>query len=112
MALVAQLNKTRKLGCEFEMAVPTIGSGDGHAVQETIARILTANGVRACSRPYQHNPVPANCDICVESDASITGESRYEGVRWAAVEVKTRILNGIADWEAVVPQTLDILRYC
>jgi len=48
----------------------------------------------------------------VEQDHSIVGEQRFQGVRWAQVEVKTRILNGLADWEQIVPKTLDILRYC
>ena len=48
----------------------------------------------------------------VERDGSIQGETRFQGVRWAQVEVKTRILNGIDDWERVVPKTLDILAYC
>lgn len=103
---------TRTLGCEYELAVPIIGAGGGQDVQETIANILNQNGIRACSRSYSHSPVPPNCDIVVEQDGSIVGEQRYQGVRWAQVEVKTRILNGMADWEQVVPKTLDILRYC
>jgi len=112
MSLIAQLDRNRKIGAEVEAAIPIIGSGDGHSVQETIAHILTANGVRACSRPYQPSPIPANCDIAVEYDSSITGEQRYQGVRWAQVECKTRILDGVDDWERIVPPTLDILRYC
>jgi hypothetical protein len=73
---------------------------------------LSQNGIRACSRGYSHAPVPTNCDVVVEQDSSIVGESRYQGVRWAQVEVKTRILHGMADWEQVVPKTLEILRYC
>jgi len=103
---------TRTLGCEYELAVPIIGAGGGTEVQETIANILNQNGIRACSRNYSHAPVPNNIDIVVEQDGSIVGEQRFQGVRWAQVEVKTRILNGLADWEQIVPKTLDILRYC
>jgi hypothetical protein len=103
---------TRTLGCEYECCVPIIGAGGGPDVQETIANILNQNGIRACSRTYSHSPVPTNCDIVVEQDGSIIGEQRFHGVRWAQVEVKTRILQGMADWETVVPKTLDIIRYC
>lgn len=102
----------RTIGCEFELAVPIIGAGGGTEVQETIANILTRNHIAACSRSYSHAPVPFGCDVVVEQDGSILGESRYEGVRWAQVEVKTRVLRGMGDWERVVPKTLDILRYC
>ncbi len=102
----------RTLGCEWELAVPIIGAGGGNDVQETISNILNHNGIRSCSRGYSHAAVPSNCDIVVESDGSIQGEQRYQGVRWAQVEVKTRILQGMGDWESIVPRTLDILRYC
>lgn len=94
------------------MAVPIMGAGGGPDVQETIAGILSRNGIRACARSYSHAPVPAHCDVAVENDGSIVGEQRFQGVRWAQVEVKTRILNGMSDWELVVPKTLEILNYC
>ena len=109
--LFAELNLNRKLGCEFEMTVPRIGSGSGNDVQQSIARCLSANGVRAVARSYQHSPVPDRCDVAVEYDSSVRGESRFQGVSWHAIEVKTRILNGVPDWEAVVPRTLEICRY-
>lgn len=112
MGLVAELNRQRGIGAEFECAVPIIGSGDGRAVQDAIAAVLNANGIRACSRGYQNTPLPPNCDVAVEFDSSIQGEQRYQGVRWSSVEVKTRILNGVDDWERVVPPMLEIVRYC
>ena len=112
MSLTASLNRTRRLGVEYEMAVPVIGGGGDREVQQTIADILNANGVRACWRGYSREPVPDGCDVMVERDGSITGETRFNGVRWAQIAVKTRILNGIDDWEAVVPKTLEILSYC
>lgn len=112
MSLTATLNRTRRLGVEYEMAIPIIGTGGDREVIDLIARILTANGLAACSRNYSHDPVPAGCDVMVERDGSIQGENRFNGVRWAQVEVKTRILNGIDDWERIVPKTLEILSYC
>lgn len=109
--LIAELNLSRRMGAEYEMTVPRIGSGTGTHVQQSIADCLSANGVRAIARNYQHTPVPSNCDVAVESDSSIHGESRFRAVNWCPVEIKTRILNGVPDWEAVVPRTLEIARY-
>jgi len=107
----ANLNATRRMGAEFEMTIPSVSGGTGGDVQRTLARILSSNGVRAVDRAYTHARVPSNSDITVEYDSSIRGESRYQGISWHSIEVKTRILNGIADWEAVVPKTLEICRY-
>jgi hypothetical protein len=112
MSLTATLNRSRQLGVEYEMAIPIIGGGGEQQVQETVSHILAANGIRSCWRSYSHDPVPANCDVMVERDGSIQGETRFNGVRWAQIEVKSRILNGIDDWERVVPKTLEILDYC
>ena len=112
MSLTATLNRTRRIGVEYECAVPIIGAGGDNAVQETIAHILSQNGVRACWRGYSHEPVPPHCDVMIERDGSIQGEQRFAGVRWAQIELKTRILDGIDDWERVVPKTLEILAYC
>lgn len=109
--LIAELNKTRKIGCEYEMTVPLVGTGSGRDVQETLARVLTANGLRAIARGYDHSLLPRNVDVAVEYDTSVQGESRYAGVIWYPVEVKTRILRGVDDWEQIVPKTLEICRY-
>lgn len=109
--LHSHLNLSRKIGCEFEMTVPKIGVGAGTEVQETLAGVLTANGLRAKVRGYDHSPVPAGYDLVVEYDSSVRGESRYRGIQWYSVEIKTRILNGIEDWERIVPQTLAICSY-
>ena len=50
-------------------------------------------------------------DVAVEYDSSVQGESRWQGVHWFPVEIKTRILDGLDDWEAIIPKTLDIARY-
>lgn len=111
MSLTAELNLTRKIGAEYEMAVPLVGVGTGRDVQQTLANVLTANGIRAIARGYDHSLLEDSIDVAVETDSSVQGESRYEGVHWFPVEVKTRILNGIADWERIVPKTLEICRY-
>jgi hypothetical protein len=92
------------------MTVPLVGSGGGMDVQQALASVLTANGVRAVARGYSHDPLPTNADVAVEFDSSVQGESRYQGIRWMPVEVKTRILT-YDEWERLVPKTLDICRY-
>jgi hypothetical protein len=108
--LEAMLNRSRTIGAEYEMTVPLVGSGNGMDIQRALAQALTANGVRAIARPYSHDPLPNNMDIAVEFDNSVQGESRYSGIRWFPIEVKTRILT-YDEWEALVPKTLDICRY-
>ena len=109
--LTAELNRTRRIGCEYEMTVPLVGSGSGADVQRTLAHVLTANGLPAISRGYSHEPIPGGVDLAVEFDSSVHGESVYNGISWHSVELKTRILNGIDDWEAIIPKALDICRY-
>ena len=110
--LSSELNRdSRRLGCEFEVAVPMVGGEESNAVRKLIAQVLSANGVPALARGYSHRPVPEGADVCIEYDSSVRGESRYRGIRWVSIEAKTRILNGMNDWERVVPKMLDILRY-
>ena len=80
--LLAELNRTRKIGCEYEMTVPCIGRGNGRDVQETLAAVLTANGIRAIARGYDQSLLPRDVDIAVEYDASVQGESKYAGITW------------------------------
>lgn len=93
------------------MTVPLVGRGSGEDVQSTLSSVLTANGIRAIVRGYNNSPLPDGVDVAVEYDSSVQGESRYAGIRWFPIEVKTRILNGVDDWEGIVPTTLDICRY-
>jgi hypothetical protein len=109
--LSAELNRTRRIGCEYEMTVPLVGTGCSLDVQRTLATVLTANGLRAIPRGYSHDPLPPGVDLAVEYDSSVQGETRYAGVSWHAVEIKTRILDGIDQWERIVPKTLDIAKY-
>lgn len=109
--LTADLSRTRRLGVEFEFAIPQIGTGEASDVRRILAGILNQNGVSAIAREYSHRPLPPGRDVAIEYDSSVRGESRYRGIRWQNIELKTRILNGIDDWEQVVPKALAICRY-
>ncbi len=109
--LTAELNRSRRIGCEFEMTMPLVGSGSGSDIQHTLARVLSSNGLSAVSRSYSHSRLPSGADLAVEYDSSVTGESKFNGITWFPIEVKTRILNGIDDFEQIVPKTLEICRY-
>lgn len=110
MALESKIDSPiRTLGAEFECCVPLMGSGSLVDVQRQIAGILNANGIRAKYRSYSHAPVD-NCDIMVETDASVRGESRIAGITWIPLEIKTRIMHGMSDYMRIIPKTLEILR--
>ncbi len=109
--LIAELNKTRRIGCEFEMTCPLIGRGNGSDVQEVIAEVLGRNGITAIFRPYDNSPLSQGVDVGVEYDSSIRGEQRFQGIQWFSIEIKTRVLEGINDWETVIPKTLEICKY-
>ena len=109
--LIAELNRTRRIGIEAEMTLPIVGRGENSDVQEVLAEVLGRNGITAIYRPYSSSNVSAGADVAVEYDSSITGENRYSGIKWVQIEVKTRILQGMNDWEAIVPKMLEICRY-
>jgi Putative amidoligase enzyme len=111
MGLVSSLSRTRKIGSEFEGFIILTGSGDARSAQESLAHALSQNGIPAVARGYSHDPLPAGVKIAVEYDSSIVPEQRYRGIRWASIEIKTSKLDGLDEWEAVVPPTLDLLRY-
>lgn len=108
---MASLNRSRRIGIEIEMAVPLIGGGQAHDLRVKMADILSANGLKAIARTYSHSPVPEGYDLVVEYDGSIRGETVYQGIEWVQVEVKTRILTGIADFDRIVSKLCDICRY-
>ena len=111
MSLESSLDQPiRTIGTEFECAVPLVGQGTTLDVQRQIAGILTANGIRAGFRGYCHHPLPPDTDIMVESDASVHGESKFSAISFCPLEVKSRILQGLADYERIIPKTLEILR--
>lgn len=109
--LTSQLNRQRRLGVELEMTVPLIGGGGANDLRETMARILTANGLPSIARTYSHSAVPQGCDVVVEFDTSIRGETKFDGIEWVQVEAKTRILEGIDDYDRVVGKLMEICRY-
>jgi hypothetical protein len=111
MGLISTLNRTRKIGAEFEGFIILTGSGDGRSAQESLANALSANGIRAIARHYSPEPLPPGVMAAVEYDSSIVPEQRYSGIRWANIEVKTCKLDGVDHWETVVPPMLDLLRY-
>src|SRR5687768_15419693 len=110
MGLVSTLNRTRKIGSEFEGFIILTGSGDARSAQESLAHALSENGIRAIARGYPKDPLPPGINAAVEYDSSIVPEQRYRGIRWAQIEVKTAILD-LNEWEATVPPMLELLRY-
>jgi hypothetical protein len=98
------------MGAEFECVTPLMGSGNTMDVQRMIATILSANGIRAGFRGYCHNPVRPGHDVEVETDGSVQGNSSLAGITWIPLEVKTRILQGMGEYQRIVPKTLEILR--
>ena len=109
--LIAEVNTTRALGVEYEFALPITGGGGATEAQNMLANVLTANGLPAMARGYSHSPLPAAYALAVEYDASVQGENRFAGVTYAPIELKTKILTGMEEWEAVVPKALEICRY-
>ena len=108
--LVAELNHSRKLGVEYEMTVPRVGSGNCGDVQSSIQQVLSSNGLNAVARGYSQSPLPPGVDLGVEYDSSVQGQSQWNGVTWFPIEIKTRILN-LAEWESIVPKTLQMCSY-
>jgi hypothetical protein len=100
----------RLIGIEIEVVLPIVGTGQNFDVQQLVADVLTAQGIRACPRAYSRQPIPEGCQVCVEHDSSIRDESRYAGIRWAKLEVKTKPMPW-SDLERVLPPVLEILRY-
>jgi hypothetical protein len=111
MGLISTLNRSRKIGAEFEGYIILTGSGDARSAQESLAHVLTENGIPSIARHYSRDPLPPGVLAAVEFDSSIVPEQRYRGIRWAQIEVKTTKLEGIDQWETVVPAMLDLLRY-
>ena len=111
MGLASSLNRSRKIGSEFEGFIIITGGTDARAAQDSLAHALSQNGISAIARGYSHEPLPPGVKVAVEYDSSIVPEQKYHGIRWAQIEVKTAKLDGIDEWEAIVPPMLDLLRY-
>jgi hypothetical protein len=104
------INISRKIGIEIEFVAPIIGTGSNYDVQQLIAQVLTNHGISACARGYTHHPLPHGYQLAVEHDTSLQDESRYRGLSWSKLEVKTSPMQW-DDIERVLPQTLEIIRY-
>jgi len=110
VGLIAELNRSRLIGQEFEFFLPVLGNGNQHDLQESLAAVLNANGMRTIVRGYDRSPIPHGFDWACEIDSSIRPESPYTGVRHVAIELKCRPLT-YDEWEEIVPKTLAILRF-
>jgi len=98
------------MGIEIECVVPIIGTGDNRDVQHLLAQVLTQQEIPAIARGYSHAPIPPDAKLAVEHDASLRDESKYRGLRWSKIEVKTAPMTW-EEVERVVPPALDIIRY-
>jgi Putative amidoligase enzyme len=108
--LTAEL-KPRRLGVEHECVVPLVGTGTGMDGQTVISNILNANGLPAMARSYSHMSLPEGIVIGVETDSSLRPTFPYASIAAFPVEIKTKVLSGIDEWEAVVPQTMAIVSF-
>lgn len=97
--LNAEINRNKRLGVEHELTLPKMGSSSDRDIQNTLAEILTANGLPSIARSYSHRPIPSGYDLAVEYDSSVRGHSEWRNVPYISIELKSRILNGIDDWE-------------
>ena len=100
----------RKLGIEIEVVVPIIGQGEGRDVQDLLARVLSNHGIPAVSRGYTRHAIPTGCLLAIEHDASLQDETRYQGLRWSKLEIKTAPMSW-SELERILPPALDIIRY-
>jgi hypothetical protein len=106
----AAINPNRRIGVEVELVLPILGLGENLDVQRLVASVLTNQGLAAVARCYSRQPVPAGHLFCVEHDTSLRDESRYTGIRWAKIELKTAPLT----WDrlqVVLPPALEVVRY-
>jgi len=106
----SEINSTRKIGIEIEFVAPIIGRGNNHDVQELLAQVLTNHGIQSCSRGYTQNPLPRGYQLAVEHDASLHDESKYRGLSWSKLEVKTSPMLW-DEVERVLPEALEIIQY-
>ena len=110
LSVESDINVNRKIGIEIEFVAPIIGRGSSHDVQELLAQVLSNHGIRSCSRGYTQQPLPSDCQLAVEHDASLRDESRYRGLSWSKLEVKTAPMLW-DEVERVLPPALEIIQY-
>lgn len=101
----------RLLGVEIECVVPIIGRGDNMDVQHLLVEILRNAGIVGEARAYCHHPLSEGCMVAVEHDSSLRDESRYQGLRWSKIEIKTKpvTFRYLSEW---LPIVLDVVNYC
>jgi hypothetical protein len=107
----AIVNLTRPLGLEFEMLAPVTEAKSRFEFQIALARILTANGIPAIARGYSSAPVPFGVAACVEFDDSLSPPETYHGINWANLEIKTKKLAGLPEFDRFVPRLLELCRF-
>lgn len=106
----SEVNHNRKTGIEIEFVAPIIGRGSNHDVQDLLAQVLSNHGIQSCSRGYTHQPLPQGYQLAVEHDASLHDESKYRGLSWSKLEVKTSPMLW-DEVERVLPEALEIIQY-
>ena len=110
LSVESEINLNRKIGIEIEFVAPIIGRGSNHDVQELLAQVLSNHGIRSCSRGYTQQPLPSDCQLAVEHDASLHDESKYRGLSWSKLEIKTAPMLW-DEVERVLPPALEIIQY-
>ena len=108
--LRAELNRNRRIGCEFEMYLPLLGGASNEQVRASLAQVLSRNGLPTTSRGYSSAPIPCGYDLCVESNSSIRGTWEWDHVPYTPIEIDTKVLNGFDDFERIIPKALSICR--
>jgi hypothetical protein len=80
-------------------------------VQQELARLLSSNGIPSIARGYSLAPVPRHVTCCVEYDDSVVQATDFFGIAHANLEIKTKKLDGLVEYDRVVPRLLSLLRY-
>ena len=109
--LVADLSDSRRtFGVEIEMMVPS--QAERRQAQDHIAAILNSNGLPSISRGYSSRPLPSGIALGVEYDASIQPPpvivegQRVTGIAFAQIELKTKTLTSVDEFEATIPKAV------
>lgn len=106
----ARISDTRLVGVEIECVVPIIGRGENIDVQSLLATVLTNAGMPAIARSYSRAPTPSGCKLVVEHDSSLRDESKYAGLSWSKLEIKTAPMV-YRELERILPSALDVINY-
>lgn len=110
LSMQSQVNLNRKIGVAIEVVAPIIGTGNNRDVQDLLAQVLSNHGIPSCSRGYTQQPLSPGCRLAVEHDASLHDESKYRGIAWSKLEIKTAPMLW-DEVEQVLPKALEIIQY-